>query len=81
MMHLWNNGILMIWQRSKPALEFMIIEGHDVEKESQMVDAMQSSQVWAAYLNSCLCDRRQACQDCPGVMLMNRPFLSTRSLS
>ena len=27
----------------------MIIEGHDVEKESQMVDAMQSSQVWAAY--------------------------------
>ena len=28
----------------------MIIEGHDVEKESQMVDAMQSSQVWAAYL-------------------------------
>ena len=28
----------------------MIIEGHDVEKESQMVDAMRSSQVWAAYL-------------------------------
>ena len=41
----------MVWQRSRPALEFMIIEGHDVEKAwSQMVDAMQSSQVWAAYL-------------------------------
>ena len=40
----------MVWQRSRPALEFMIIEGHDVEKESQMVDAMQSSQVWAACL-------------------------------
>ena len=40
----------MVWQRSRSALEFMIIEGHDVEKESQMVGAMQSSQVWAAYL-------------------------------
>ena len=28
----------------------MIIEGHDVEKASQMVDAMQSSRVGAAYL-------------------------------
>ena len=73
----------MVWQRSRPALEFMITEGHDVEKESQMVDAMQSPQVWAAYLALTVapCDRRQACQDCPGVMLMNRPFLSTRSLS
>ena len=40
----------MVWQRSRPALEFMIIEGHDVEKESQMVDAMRSPQVWVAYL-------------------------------
>ena len=50
MVHLWNNrdshGLAMI----KARLEFMIIEGHDVEKESQMVDVMQSSQVWAAYL-------------------------------
>ena len=28
----------------------MIIEGHDVEKESQMMDAMQSSRVGVAYL-------------------------------
>ena len=28
----------------------MIIEGHDVEKATQMVDAMQSSQVGAVYL-------------------------------
>ena len=28
----------------------MIIEGHDVEKASQMVDAMQSSRVGVAYL-------------------------------
>ena len=28
----------------------MIIEGHDVGKASQMVDAMQSSRVGAAYL-------------------------------
>ena len=28
----------------------MIIEGHDVEKSTQMVDAMQSSRVEAAYL-------------------------------
>ena len=40
----------MVWQRSRRALEFVIIESHDVEKESQMVDSMQSSQVWAAYL-------------------------------
>ena len=38
------------WQRSRPALEFMIIEGHDVEKASPMVDAMQCSWVGAAYL-------------------------------
>ena len=28
----------------------MIIEGHDVEKATEMVDAMQSSRVGAAYL-------------------------------
>ena len=28
----------------------MIIQGHDVEKAIQMVDAMQSSRVGAAYL-------------------------------
>ena len=28
----------------------MVIEGHDVEKATQMVDAMQSSRVGAAYL-------------------------------
>ena len=32
------------------ALEFMIIEGHDVEKASQTVDAIQSSRVGVAYL-------------------------------
>ena len=37
-------------QRSRPALEFMIIEGHNLEKASQMVDVMQSSRVRAAYL-------------------------------
>ena len=62
MVHLWNNRgshgltnsamirLLGRWQRSRPALEFMIIEGHGVEKASQMVDAMQSSLVGAAYL-------------------------------
>ena len=38
------------WQRSSPTLEFMIIEGHDVEKASQMVDAMQSSRGATGYL-------------------------------
>ena len=28
----------------------MIIEGHDVEKATEMVDALQSSRVGAAYL-------------------------------
>ena len=43
--------LLVRWQRSRPALYIiMIIEGHDVEKATEMVVAMQSSRVEAAYL-------------------------------
>ena len=41
------------WQRSRPALEFMIIEGHDVETASQMVDAIQSGGGGVPGLNGC----------------------------
>ena len=48
----------------------MIIEGHDVEKATEMVDAMQSSRVGAGHLALTVApstDRRQACPDCPRV--------------
>ena len=50
MVHLWNNRDSHGLATIKARLEFMIIEGHNVEKDSQMLDAMQSSHVWAAYL-------------------------------
>ena len=56
----------------------MIIEGHDVEKATQMVDAMQSSVAGGGGvpgLNGCPCDRRQAGPDCPRVANETVPFL------
>ena len=63
MVHLWNNRDSHGLATTRPALEFMIIEGHDVEKESQMVDAMQSSQVWAAYLALTVAPAREGKHD------------------
>ena len=55
----------------------IIIEGHDVEKATEMVDAMQSSRVGAAYLALTVAPATEgkACPDCPRVAKWDRPFL------
>ena len=53
-----------------------IIEGHDVEKASQMVEpyAILAGGGGVPGRNGYPCDRRQACPDCPRVAM--RPSLS-----
>ena len=60
MVHLWNNidSHGLTEQRSRPALELVIIEGYDVETASQMVDAIQSGGGGVPGLNGCPCDSK-----------------------